>query len=317
MTPNAVAESSAKPTPTSRVRSTAPDASGRRGGAAGAAGAPGTASAASTSSCSSPLLHTTLPPSGVAAPDRSLNRPPASSTIGCSAARSHSETSGSQEASTAPSATSTCDQKSPNARVRQTRRDRSSSPGSRPCSSQPVSEEYDRWASARSATPLTRSGLPVARDAPAQAPVPRAAHQRRPSAGALTTPTSTEPSTRSATSVAQTGTPRTKFLVPSIGSTTHCRGLSPTSPSSSPSTASPGRRPARVRRTCASTAVSASLTGVRSGLAATRRSCARNRARVCASAASASSWASARSSARLTPDPARASRCGRRSRTSC
>jgi hypothetical protein len=40
-------------------------------------------------------------------------RAPASSTITMSAARSHSDTSGSAQTSTAPSATSTCDQKSP------------------------------------------------------------------------------------------------------------------------------------------------------------------------------------------------------------
>jgi hypothetical protein len=39
------------------------------------------ASAAITSSCSRPFEHTTLPPTGVARPVRSLNRPPASSTI--------------------------------------------------------------------------------------------------------------------------------------------------------------------------------------------------------------------------------------------
>ena len=53
------------------------------------------------------------PEPGVAAPPRSVKRPPASSTTGCSAARSQSETSGSKEASTAPPATSTWLQKSP------------------------------------------------------------------------------------------------------------------------------------------------------------------------------------------------------------
>ena len=41
--------------------------------------------------------------------------------------------------------------------------------------------------------------------------------------------------------MAQTGTPRTKFLVPSIGSTTHWRWLWPVEPCSSPSTASRDR----------------------------------------------------------------------------
>ena len=95
------------------------------------------ASRPSTSSCRRPLVHTTLPPSGVALPVRSVNVPPASSTMTCSAARSQSETSGSADTSTAPSATSMCDQKSPYARVRQTERVRLRKPSSRPWRSQP------------------------------------------------------------------------------------------------------------------------------------------------------------------------------------
>ena len=49
------------------------------------------------------------------------------------------------------------------------------------------------------------------------------------------------PSSTSEMSVAQTGTPRTKLWVPSIGSTTHCRGLEPVGANSSPMTASRGR----------------------------------------------------------------------------
>src|SRR6185312_7402434 len=75
---------------------------------------------ASTSSCRCPLVHTTLPPPGVTSPSSEVNRPPASVTMTCSAARSHRFTSGSAEMSQAPSATSMCDQKSPNARVRHT-----------------------------------------------------------------------------------------------------------------------------------------------------------------------------------------------------
>lgn len=95
------------------------------------------ASSARTASCRSPLLHTTLPPSGLATPARSVKRPPASSTTTCSAARSHTETSGSADTSTAPSATSMWDQKSPKARLRQTWRPKASSPSSRPASAQP------------------------------------------------------------------------------------------------------------------------------------------------------------------------------------
>jgi hypothetical protein len=62
---------------------------------------------------------------------------------------------------------------------------------------------------------------------PVQAPPSRAAHQRRLSAGALTTPTMTSSSSISPMSVAHTGTPRTKFLVPSIGSMTQQRWLDP------------------------------------------------------------------------------------------
>ena len=62
-------------------------------------------------------------------------------------------------------------------------------------------------------------------DLPVQAPPPFIAHQRRLSIGAETTPTTTSSSTMSAIRVAHTGTPRRKFLVPSIGSTTQRRWL--------------------------------------------------------------------------------------------
>src|SRR6516164_11707818 len=73
----------------------------------------------------------------------------------------------------------------------------------------------------------------------ANAPWPRAAHHRRRSAGALTTPTVGTPSSSNAIKLAQTGTPRTKFLVPSIGSMIHCRPLNVVvPPNSSPTTLS-------------------------------------------------------------------------------
>ena len=53
-------------------------------------------------------------------------------------------------------------------------------------------------------TPETRIGSPSAK-----APPPRVAHQRRPSAGAEASPSSTSPSRSSASSVAKIGTPRT------------------------------------------------------------------------------------------------------------
>src|SRR5215211_4632965 len=132
-------------------------------------------------------------------------------------------------------------------------------------------------------------------DLPAYAPPSRLAHQR-PKAGALTTPTTGLSPIIKAISVAHTGTPRTKFFVPSIGSITQRRGPQPVSPISSPCTASRGRARLRVRRMACSAAVSASETGVRSGLAVTCRSSDLNRLIVIESASSASRWANLRSS---------------------
>jgi hypothetical protein len=70
-------------------------------------------SAVSVCSCSSPLVATALPPNGPSAPSSELNRPPASTTIGTSAAMSYNCSSGSHARSTAPSASSMYDQKSP------------------------------------------------------------------------------------------------------------------------------------------------------------------------------------------------------------
>ena len=71
------------------------------------------ASAASVWACSRPLVATALPPNGPSAPSSEVNRPPASTTIGTSAAMSYNASSGSQARSTAPSASSMYDQKSP------------------------------------------------------------------------------------------------------------------------------------------------------------------------------------------------------------
>ena len=131
---------------------------------------------------------------------------------------------------------------------------------------------------------------------PAQAPDPRAAHQRRPRAGAATRPMTGAPSSTSAIRVAHTGTPRTKLCVPSMGSTIHWRGLDPVVGNSSPMTASRGRVRLSCERMSSSASRSASLTRVRSGLVSTRRSSARNRAVVTRSTASASTWARRRSS---------------------
>ena len=123
-------------------------------------------------------------------------------------------------------------------------------------------------------TSETWQAVARSRDLPVQAPPPFIAHQRRLSAGAETTPTTTSSSTIREIRLAQTGTPRTKFLVPSIGSTTQRRWLCPVEPVSSPCTASRGRARESTRRMPSSTDWSASVTGVRSGLVITCRSSA-------------------------------------------
>jgi hypothetical protein len=70
-------------------------------------------SAANVCECSSELVATALPPNGPSTPSNELNRPPASTTIGTRAAMSYSCSSGSHARSTAPSASSMYDQKSP------------------------------------------------------------------------------------------------------------------------------------------------------------------------------------------------------------
>ena len=83
--------------------------------------------------------------------------------------------------------------------------------------------------------------LAAARLRPDHAPEPLAAHQRRPSAGAATSPSTGISSSTNEISVAQAGTPRTKLWVPSMGSITQRRGPWPVVSNSSPSTASRGR----------------------------------------------------------------------------
>ena len=93
----------------------------------------------------------------------------------------------------------------------------------------------------RRRTPRSRRGRRQAPPGPG-ARCRCAAHQRRPSAGAETTPATTSSPSISAIRVAQTGTPRTKFLVPSIGSMHPApRARDPVAPNSSPVTASRGR----------------------------------------------------------------------------
>ena len=137
----------------------------------------------------------TFPLSILARPVRSENRPPASSTITWTAARSHSrKLVASTAPSTAPSATSMCAQKSPSPRACQVRR---ASAGTR------FSRGRLRTASSRLEIVDTRAGSP-----PAYAPEPRSAHQRRLRAGAETTPRRTASDSSSAIKVAQIGMPR-------------------------------------------------------------------------------------------------------------
>jgi len=157
-------------------------------------------------------------------------------------------------------------------------------------------EEYESEASATDETAETCMRDADASDLPVYAPPPFDAHHRRLRAGADTSPTTTSGPSISAMSVAQTGTPRTKLRVASIGSSTQRRGPHPVSSPSSPCTASRGRVRERLRRINSSTATSASLTSVMSGFTDTRRSCALNRAIVSESALSASTWARRRSS---------------------
>ena len=149
------------------------------------------------------------PAAGDGFPSVALKRPPASVTTMAGAATSHSDSSGSAAMSTAPSATSMCDQKSPYARVRQQARESARKPSSLPYSSHEITDEYANDASLSSLTCDTCNLVALARDRPVYAPDPREAHQRRPRAGAETTPATGSPSSISAIRVAQTGTPRT------------------------------------------------------------------------------------------------------------
>ena len=66
-----------------------------------------------TASWSRPLVVTADVPRNAGSPDHDVTRPPASRTTGTSAAMSHRFSDGSTATSTQPSATITCDQKSP------------------------------------------------------------------------------------------------------------------------------------------------------------------------------------------------------------
>lgn len=107
----------------------------------------------------------------------------------------------------------------------------------------------------------------------------------------------------SAMRVAQTGTPRTKFFVPSMGSMIQRRDPVPASPNSSPTMASRVRARASCARMNSSAPRSASDTGVWSGFVSTCRSSARNRDIVRESTWSAMTCARRRSSSYVRPCP--------------
>ena len=112
-----------------------------------------------------------------------------------------------------------------------------------------VRSENDRLADATSSTEDTDTRRVSRAPTDVNAPSPLPAHHRRCNAGALTTPTMGTPSSSNAINVAHTGTPRTKLLVPSIGSSTHWRpAKTAVPPNSSPSTTSSGRSWASVSR---------------------------------------------------------------------
>ena len=105
-----------------------------------------------------------------------VQRPPASSTISCTGAKSQSFMIVSQATSSAPSATRQCCQKSPSPRFDQARRTISPHP-----SGMRRADVVETAQSSSRETAETRHGSPFT-----NAPSPRIAHQRRPSAGAET-----------------------------------------------------------------------------------------------------------------------------------
>ena len=99
------------------------------------------------------------------------------------------------------------------------------------------------------------------------APPPLTAHQRRPSAGADSRPTTISPSTSRAIAVAHPGRPNAKLCVPSMPSRIHRLAAFPgCGPTSSPTTASAGRSRRSTSRIACSVSKSTCETGVPSAL---------------------------------------------------
>ena len=135
---------------------------------------------------------------------------------------SHTARVGSIAISTAPSATNTCDQKSPIPRVRHAVERIELKAFMR--EPKPTKSEYATDASVMDETCDTANFLLLPLKV-TKAPSQHDACHRRASAGELAIPTTTScvPSSATSTSainVAHVGTPRIKFLVPSMGSIT-------------------------------------------------------------------------------------------------
>ena len=149
-----------------------------------------------------------------------------------------------------------------------------------------------RTASDSSLHATARTGLPLK-----VVPSPIRPTQRSRAIGWSITPSTGQPSCISAISVPKMGRPAMKLVVPSIGSSTHCRPApSFRVPYSSPMMPSSARSLSRIARIAASAARSASVTKLRSAFCSCDHS-PRNSGRIASPAASARRLASARSAA--------------------
>ena len=248
-------------------------------------------------SCSRPLVASALPPVGPARPSSEVNMPPASRTIDVE--RRHVVAATAPAPPPRPPRPRRAACRTRSRRTRGCASTAGRAPGSRRAGRGPPS----RRARSRTATRPragTRRRPGTARRCSSDLPVQAPPSFDRPPApverGAETTPTTTSSSTISAIRVAQTGTPRTKFLVPSIGSITQRRWLCPVEPCLLAEHGVAGPGPRQRAADALLDRWSASVTGVRSGLVITRRSSAWNRLVVSESASSARTCASRRSS---------------------
>ena len=199
-------------------------------------------SAASTASCSRPLVATALPPCGPGCAVQVGERPPASRTRMSSGARSHSlhlRLDGDVDGALGDQAVrpEVAVAAHPPHRVGEVdeRRTRRVPPGGqvgeRQAGRAQVGDGRNRDRREQIAVERREGALTPRRPPP---PLQRGRADDADDSGT--------PSTSSAISVAHTGTPRTKFLVPSIGSITHWRPVnSVVPPNSSPNTESSGR----------------------------------------------------------------------------